>query len=62
MFVAEEAAGLFWPPDIVAGAFGEGFSVAMGTGVGNFGAAPPRIEGVMRPFDLRIFHYIDCLE
>jgi hypothetical protein len=54
--VTEEAAGLVWPPYIMAGALGECFGVTVLARGRDFHAAPPWVEGVMGPFDFTILH------
>lgn len=59
MLCTEETAGLVWTPNVMAGSFGECFGVAVRAGGGNFNATPPRVEGVVGPFDFGVFHKIE---
>ena len=45
----------FWPPDRAAKAISESFGVAVRAGWRNFGASPPRVKCMVRPFYVGVF-------
>jgi len=61
MRVAKEAAGSFRSPDAFAQPFCPGLCIAMVASGRYLDATPPGIEGVVRPFDARIFSHDDQL-
>lgn len=54
MMIAEEAAITLDAPYPLPNPFRESFRVAIFARFGDFDAAPPGIEGVVRPFNLRV--------
>lgn len=58
MCVTEEAARRICTPKLVSHSLGPQFRIAVVTSGRNFLAAPPRVEGVVSPFNVRILcHY-----